>query len=465
MDHAPQYSRGIRLYLLGTLVAVELLMSFSFLGYFHAEPISVTIAYIPVLAAGALMGPLESTLLGAVFGLASMWKASASYIMAFDQLFSPLMSGHPVKSILLSVGSRALFGLLTGLLYQIARRTRHPAPWVGVISYLGPFLHSALVYSAMLAFFPETGYTPLDTLRSFLTPGNIVEALVTAGLVLLVWRGAQSRVWTQFLSRVEAARSFRLGDRYHVLSLVAIILLALLSSVAVAIYFVNRMESALALQGISLTDTEYADLLHLQVQFLIGILAMMTLLVIFLLFNRLYSTYMDREARTDPLTGAMNRRAFFQSCAKALRGFIPQGEDTGYFIMVDMDRFKEINDRYGHPEGDQVLQHAALELEDAFGRDGLIGRVGGDEFALLLYTPMSRKELERSLRLFQERLRHSQLDVRPITCSIGAHPITPSRTVDDLYRDADRLLYLAKQKGRNQFVIGPVPEASLAGLQ
>ncbi len=464
MDHIPQHhGHGVRLYLLGTLVAVELLMSFSFLGYFHTEPISITIAYLPVLAAGALLGPLESTLLGAVFGLASMWKASASYIAVFDQLFSPLMSGHPVKSVLLSVGSRALFGLLAGLLYQLARQRKHPALWVGVVSYLGPYLHSALVYSAMWAFSPETGYTPLDTLRSFLAPGNIVESLVTAALVVLVWRGAQSRVWRLFLARVEAARSFRLGERYHVLSLVAIILLALLSSVAVAFYFVDRMEIALEVQGISLTDAEYADLLHLQVQFLIGILAMMALLVIFLIFNRRYSTFMDREARTDPLTGAMNRRAFFQSCAKALRGFTPQGEDTGYFIMVDMDRFKEINDRYGHPEGDQVLKYAVLELEDAFGRDGLIGRVGGDEFALLLYTPIPREALERSLRQFQERLRRSQLDGRPISCSIGAHPITPSRTVDDLYRDADRLLYLAKQCGRDQFVIGPVQEAPAGG--
>lgn len=76
-----------------------------------------------------------------------------------------------------------------------------------------------------------------------------METLATAGLVLPVWRSARSRVWMQFLSRAEAARSFRLRGRYHVLSLVAIILLALLSSVAMAIYFVNRMESALALQG------------------------------------------------------------------------------------------------------------------------------------------------------------------------------------------------------------------------
>ena len=120
---------GPRRYLLFSLIFVELLMSFSFLGYFHVEPISITTAYIPVLLAGALLGPLESTALGFAFGLASMWKASASYVMAADQLFSPLFSGDPLGSLMLSVGSRTLFGLMVGLLFLAARHL--PCPGSG----------------------------------------------------------------------------------------------------------------------------------------------------------------------------------------------------------------------------------------------------------------------------------------------------------------------------------------------
>ena len=94
MDHFSYHRSGsVRWYLLGTLIAVEMLMSFSFLGYLHIEPISITIAYIPVLLGGALMGPLESAALGTLFGLSSMWKASASYVMASDQL--PVKRGKP----------------------------------------------------------------------------------------------------------------------------------------------------------------------------------------------------------------------------------------------------------------------------------------------------------------------------------------------------------------------------------
>ena len=74
---AQQEPRPFQGYLLAGLIAVELLMSFSFLGYIHIRPISVTFAYIPVLLAGCLIGPKASVLLGLVFGLASMWKASA----------------------------------------------------------------------------------------------------------------------------------------------------------------------------------------------------------------------------------------------------------------------------------------------------------------------------------------------------------------------------------------------------
>ena len=113
-------------YFFGFLIALEIFMSFSFLGYIHIEPISMTLSYIPVLIAGCVLGPKESTITGTVFGLASMWKASALYVGRGDAIFSPVMSGRPLESILMSVGARALFGLLTGLLYKLAKKKPFP---------------------------------------------------------------------------------------------------------------------------------------------------------------------------------------------------------------------------------------------------------------------------------------------------------------------------------------------------
>lgn len=458
-----QYRGSVRLYMLGTLVAVELLMSFSFLGYVHIEPISITTAYIPVLLAGALAGPFESTVVGAVFGLASMWKASAYYVTAFDQLFSSVMSGSPVQSILLSVGSRALFGLLVGLLYLAFRNARHPAPWIALVSFFGPTIHSALVYSALWLFFPETGYTPASALKSLVTVKGLLSDLLAAVVVLLVWRLLRSRAWTQFVRRVDTVRAFRVGERYSALSLLCIIPVSLFSSVAVAIYFVNRMDLVLDQQGIFLSETERADLLHLQMQFLFGILAMMALVIVFLIFNRRYTAYIDREARMDALTGVLNRKAFFQSCDKALRSLDPGTRVWGYFIMIDMDRFKEVNDTCGHPEGDRVLKEAVSEIKATFPENRLIGRLGGDEFALLLNVPLSHAELEHVLRRLREHIHMIRWgDDQPMSCSIGVQPVTGIRNAEELYHAADELLYHAKELGRDQYAIGPAPDPDLA---
>ena len=447
-----QWYGGVRWYLLGTLVALELLMSFSFLGYFHVEPISITIAYIPVLLAGSMMGPGEAAAVGAVFGLASMWKASASYVMAFDQLFSPMMSGQPLESILLSVGSRALFGLVVGLLYLAARRLPHPALWIGVVSWFGRTIHAAMVYGMMWICFPEAGYTPLDALLDLPNLNGILTSVVSACVTLAAWRAEHSQLWDRFRRRVELARSFQDSGRYHVVPLVVIILVTLLSSVAVAVYFVQRMATVLSYRGVTLSEEGYADLFHLQIQFLMGMLAMMALLVVFLICNRWYSTYMDWEAKRDALTGALNRKAFFQSCERAL-GKEPDGL-AGYFIMVDMDHFKEINDRYGHLEGDRVLREAAAAMREVFGHSAQVGRLGGDEFAVFLYAPLPRESLEITLRNFLNRMHQIQWGGERMGCSIGAQPITPGQSAEALYRAADDLLYEAKARGKDRFVIG-----------
>lgn len=449
-----RYKRNTRLYLMVMLVALELLMSFSFLGYLHVEPISITTAYIPVLLAGALLGLPEAVILGTVFGLASMWKASASYVMPVDQLFSPITSGHPLESILLSVGSRMLFGLVIGLLYLAARRIRYTGFLVCMISFFGPFFHSLLVYGAMGILFPEAGYHAGNALQSFFSVNNFVTNLMTMGLVFLFWRLEQSKFWQEFRARVEKAQNLQLREYYHRLSLAAILVLTICLAMAVGIYFVHRMDYVLRQNGIILSDKNYSDLIHLQIQFLIGILAMMTLVIIFLIFNRRYATYMNYVAKIDALTGVMTRKAFFETCSKVLRELHPQEGISGYFIMIDVDSFKEINDQYGHPAGDRILQKTAEELREVFGRNGLIGRVGGDEFAVLVSVPITPGELETDLQLFRECIHKVGVEDRRLSCSIGAIPVTVSNSVTALYQGADRLMYFAKKQGRDQYVIG-----------
>ncbi len=445
--------RSVRRLGLLALIATELLMSFSFFGYFHIEPISITIAYIPVLAAGALMGPPESAVVGAVFGLASMWKASASYVMDTDKLFSPLYSGDPLGSVILSVGSRMLFGLTAGLLYMAVRNRRFAWLWVTVISFFGRVIHSLMVFSTMALFFPEAGYRPKDAFSGFFSPVNISSSLIATCAVLLLWAIARSGVWQRFRRRLAMYQAALTGERYHVLSLVIVFIVTMLSALAVTFYFVNRIYYVLSADGIQLSDTYYGDISHLQVQFLFGILSLMVLVILFLILNRRYTSCMSIESRQDSLTGLMTRRAFFSACGQAVQSMKGQSGPLGYFIMIDLDHFKEINDNYGHPEGDRALKETAHSLKEVFRQSSFIGRMGGDEFAVLVYESIPVSELDFLLRLCLERIRHITWDEHQLCCSIGALQIRAFQTPEELYLEADRLLYEAKEKGRNQYVI------------
>ena len=450
-------NRILRRYLFGILIAVEMLLSFSFFGYFHIEPISITVAYIPVLLAGALLGPGESTAIGAIFGLASMWKASAAYVMPADQLFSPLYSGSPFGSLMLSVGSRTLFALAVGLLYQLARRLRFPLVWVTLVSYLGRTIHSFFVYTAMAVFFPEQGYQPLKAFAGLAEPSDIAADLITAAIVLAFCVVARSQPWQQFQHRLELSRTLTGGERRSRFSLILLLssVFTIVSATAVTFYFTNRIDFVLEGLGVQLSDAGYNDVLHLQIQFLLGIASLLILMVFLLLLYRQYSAYQrlrgqaGRHYRGDDPPGR-----FSPPAAGPCRPWRDNGL-LGYFHHGGPGpAFKEINDSYGHPQGDRALQEAAQILKEIFREDCLIGRVGGDEFALLVCAPIPQAELEVDLRRFFGRAHKVVWEDHRLTCSVGVLRFQVKRPAEELYLEADKLLYQAKEKGRDQYVIG-----------
>ena len=107
-----------RWYVFGILMAIEMIMSFTFLGYIHIPPISVTTAFIPIVVAGCLLGPLESMIMGLVFGLGSMYKASAFYVTSNDRVFSPFRSEAPFESMFTS-----------GMVYSLLLLRRYMQYW------------------------------------------------------------------------------------------------------------------------------------------------------------------------------------------------------------------------------------------------------------------------------------------------------------------------------------------------
>lgn len=153
------------------------------------------------------------------------------------------------------------------------------------------------------------------------------------------------------------------------------------------------------------------------------------------------------EARTDPLTGLLNRRALDERLEAELARQERAGGPVS-LLLLDLDNFKQINDEQGHARGDEVLQGVADAMRDVARTADVLGRIGGDEFALLLADTGEGGAWVAANRL-RERVR--QLDV---TVSIGAVTIEESSTwtVDAMLRTADEALYEAKRAGRDRAV-------------
>ena len=453
-----QQELPLRGYLLAALTAIELLMSFSFLGYFHVEPISITIAFIPVLLAGCLIGPGASSLVGLVFGTASMWKASAPYVTAADRVFSPFLSSRPVASLLLSLGSRVLFGLITGLLFYLAKKSRrHCSLWIFVIAFIGRALHSALVYTFMGLLFPEIGFSIHNTLEDLGSPGNLLTSLISGLLVFGAWKLCHTKFFRKFAQRMMTVKRIRLIDRRLLIPVICVMAVTLLSAGAIALYFLQRMLHVLDTSGYHLSGETNYNLFHLQIQFLLGLLSLVFLVALFLVFVYRHTTYLSYEARSDALTGILNRNGFFPLCENILANSIFPREFPGYFMIVDIDYFKNVNDSQGHPKGDEILTLVAHYLQEIFSYSGVVGRIGGDEFAVLLYGTIRREELETSLDTFMEKVHGIPCTGINVSCSIVVAPVTTVQDTDLLYRQADHYLYLAKNQGRDRYVIGTIP--------
>jgi diguanylate cyclase (GGDEF)-like protein len=167
---------------------------------------------------------------------------------------------------------------------------------------------------------------------------------------------------------------------------------------------------------------------------------------------------LEQEAHTDALTGCVNRRHFLELAQLELARAHRHGEDVS-LLMLDLDHFKEINDLHGHPVGDLVLQELVRACQTALRREDTIGRLGGEEFAILLPETGRDKALEVGVRL-RNGLATAEvpLNGKPsirFTASIGVTTITQEDiSVGTLLGRADHALYEAKRAGRNRVVAG-----------
>jgi len=158
-------------------------------------------------------------------------------------------------------------------------------------------------------------------------------------------------------------------------------------------------------------------------------------------------------ATRDSLTDVLNRGSFFDSAQQQLE-LSQRQKSTVSFILMDLDFFKRINDTYGHFVGDKVLIHFTQTLQSFLRQSDLLGRVGGEEFAIFLPDTGLDNAFQLADRI-RQAISDSVLDVEgksvTYTVSLGIESSKPEdKLIDDLFKRADLKLYGAKDKGRDR---------------
>lgn len=161
---------------------------------------------------------------------------------------------------------------------------------------------------------------------------------------------------------------------------------------------------------------------------------------------------MDHErtlSRTDFLTGAMNSRSFYELAEYEIRK-LQRHQRPLTFIYIDLDNFKEINDRLGHIVGDEVLITVVSKIKNSIRIEDIVARLGGDEFAVLLLESdqeTAYNVVNRLQKILLDEMLRCQWSV---TFSIGVMTFTtPPAHVNEIIRQADELMYNAKNNGKN----------------
>ncbi len=169
----------------------------------------------------------------------------------------------------------------------------------------------------------------------------------------------------------------------------------------------------------------------------------------------------------DPGTGLYNKRAIHEYAMEKTQ----EGKEL-YLAMMDVDDFKKVNDSFGHMFGDEVLSKVSEIMRAVIDSRGMVGRFGGDEFMLVLDGVSTEEELRRIFKTISKNIQWEYQDIKDTmaittSCGVAKFP-TDATNFEDLFKKADKALYVAKEKGKNRYIIydeakhGAVEDAAIS---
>lgn len=333
-----------------------------------------------------------------------------------------------------------------------------------VIENAAPFSLVANAFLVGVAFFAARGALLLHGGR----PADritlpILLATILAGLWFgfvspsVFWRGTTASVGAAVIFLIAARAIRRNPDRDRVDRLTGLVF------VLTAAALVARPALAFAYEGPIEAEAEVTSAFWGVSFRIFAMLSWCAMAVLFLL--RATSDLMAEataQSLTDPLTGIGNRRGFFTAAEAALAATGRKAPAT--LLLCDIDAFKQVNDSYGHATGDLVIKALANVLSEAVeGTGAILGRLGGEEFVILLPgTPLEPAfAVAEAIRTdYARRSRGIRPLLSPVTVSIGIAETTGEEGIEAVIERADAALYRAKRKGRDRVEIAGSTEGA-----
>ena len=316
------------------LVCLEIVISFSYLGYLQIAPISVTTLHILVIVAAMLFGPLDAVIVSLVFAMTSMWKATSTSTELGDLIFSPFFSGNPVGSIIMTIGTRIAFALIAGYVFRwyFSKKRRHEYLGISLLAVAATLVHNALVYACMSYFFGADTAQTSEEFQSSLVMENAILLAVTVLVCCVFHAVLKSRTVKDSLNLI----SEDFGDS-TILNSRSMRLLAAFTffvGVFVCLHLVSRLNQFITTYSV---DSQYADWVKsLTVQFFLGYIGLFG--AVFILFrwmrdkNSALAFEKTKEAQKAADEANASKTAFLFNMSHDIR--TPMNAITGYTAMA-----------------------------------------------------------------------------------------------------------------------------------
>ncbi|SET22668.1 GGDEF domain-containing protein [[Clostridium] polysaccharolyticum] len=290
----------------------------------------------------------------------------------------------------------------------------------------------------------------------------IVEGMVTSACIYAIYTLGQNKLFYKAVGvKHFKEHSIIVSVRGPVWILFfAYMAMIMLLTLFMCLYKMKHSDGIERRQSVTLLIAEGAGFVLLMLRIIlrneeydVGTFAVFSFVLLFS-FSICQNDYLDNiqtERERDPLTGLCNRGYFIEQVQKKLEKKI-----KGTMFMIDMDNFKMVNDNYGHGTGDKVLIALADSLKQVMGSDNFVSRIGGDEFCIFIHSHIDENEMKKITERLEVKF-HKNLEQRNLnllsTLSVGIARYDGKGKIsfEELYENADKALYLAKNSGKSQY--------------